>query len=423
MNTKIARLLLAVFCLGLVPAASHAQCKDQQDKHCWNMQYILYAAQTDFREFQPTKRLQPRDPKRVVPRPDVSVGAVSVPCSMTIWSSDVSVYMCTADIPAAEVEEWYGKTMADLQQLQYLWQFKINTAGTDHYVDAGPAGCDVATLEKNYSDGSPAGGPYFADGPYIGQCPLHLETVKQADGKAKVYFWLNSYSSPYLTRRLESPSKSLPQSAKAQAPQSASTTTSSSAPETAAPAEAPATAQHAEAHAVCDELCQGVKKILEGRTSSFRELDTTTTVADRAGAASSDPAVKLAGAASCSVNTAPAGGVRTSAKNNSVSRVHLADVSTKSGNAAAPPPPAPAAQYVCYWPENSATAAESQYHDLVGLVQMLMPTSWTANEHSQPDELSGADVTVWTARDARSKAAVGIYLNGKSVGLHISAAD
>jgi hypothetical protein len=73
------------------------------------------------------------------------------------------------------------------------------------------------------------------------------------------------------------------------------------------------------------------------------------------------------------------------------------------------------AQYVCYWPEDSASAAENQFRDLVAVVQMLMPSNWSVHQQNQPDELSGAEVTVWTARDSRNKAAVGIYLNGKSV--------
>jgi hypothetical protein len=319
--------------------------------------------------------------------------------------------------------------MADLRQLQYLWQFKTNTSGTDHYVDAGPAGCDVAPLAKNYSDGSPSDGPYIADGPYIGTCPLHLETVKQADGKAKVYFWVNSYSSPYLAGRHESPPKSLPQSAKSQPPQSASaapSTTAEPAPATEsapAAAEAPAAEQAASKHVGCDELCQGLKKVLEGRVSSFRGIDATSTAADRSGAGSSEAAVQLAGATSCSVNAAPAVGTRTSAKNESVARVHLETVSTKSSRTtAAPPAPVAPAQYVCYWPENSASAAEDQFRDLVRVVQMLMPSTWSANQENQPNQLSGPGTTVWTARDARNKAAVGIYLNGKSVALHVSSA-
>jgi len=429
--------LLPVFCLSFLPVSARAQCKDQHDKHCWNLQYILYAAQTDFRPFSPSKRLKPGDPKVKVSNPDVSVGAANVPCHTSIWSSAVGVYMCSGDIPAAEVEPWYAKTMADLHQLQYLWQFKTENAGTDHYVDAGPAGCEVAPVDKTYSDGTDADGPFLADGPYIGQCPLHLQAVKQADGTAKVYFWVNSYSSPYLARKQDSPSKGLPQSAKSQAPQSASA--SPSAASTAGAASPTAEGSHSEAadkaasehaaskYAGCDELCQGMKRILEERTTAFRELNAASaadTGAQDAAAGAADRTVKLAGAASCSVSTAPAAGVRTSAKNVPLSRIHLVPVSTKdSAKTPAPAAPLSVTQYVCYWPEDSAAAAENQFRDLVGLLQTLMPFSWSAHQQNQPDELSGAEVTVWTARDSKNKPAVGIYLNGKSVGLHVSASD
>ena len=221
MNIKRSSLFL-VFCLSLVPVSASAQCRDQTDHHCWSLQYILYAAQTDFREFRGINSAKEGRHAVKPPNPDVSVGAATVPCHNSIWSNAVSVYMCAAEIPAVELEPWYAKTMADLHQLQYLWQFKTETSGSDYFVDAGPAGCEVAHLEKTYSDGSLADGPYFAEGPYFGQCPLHLEAVKQSDGKARVYFWVNSYSSPYITRMLEPPSKSYPQSAKSQAPQSAS---------------------------------------------------------------------------------------------------------------------------------------------------------------------------------------------------------
>jgi hypothetical protein len=424
MKTKLS-WLLAILCLSFVPAPSFAQCKDQSDKHCWNIQYILYAAQTDFREFRGIKPLTGGHAVKP-PNPDVSVGAASVPCHTSIWSSAVSVYMCSADIPAADAEEWYSKTMGDLQQLQYLWQFKIETAGTDHYVDAGPAGCEVASLQKIYSDGSPSDGPYLADGPYLGQCPLHLEAVKQASGTAKVYFWLNSYTSPYLARRQESPSKSFPRSTKSQAPQSASTSQPSSTTEGSPsgvagnPSAEPAQSKYAN----CDELCQGLKKILEDRTTAFRALDAASPVKQDSNSGSSDRTLKLSGAASCSISTAPSAETRSSAKNEPVYRVHLAAVSEKSGTgSSAPAAPSRPAQYVCYWPEESASAAETQFRDLVAVVQMLMPSSWSEHQQNQPDELSGAEVTVWTARDSRNKAAVGIYLDGKSVGLHVSASD
>ena len=37
--------------------------------------------------------------------------------------------MCSAEVPAQEAEEWYAKTMADLHELQYLWQFKSESPG------------------------------------------------------------------------------------------------------------------------------------------------------------------------------------------------------------------------------------------------------------------------------------------------------
>jgi hypothetical protein len=426
MKTKLS-LLLSVFCLGFLPASTSAQCKDQHDKHCWSLQYILYAAQTDFREFRPSRPLKPGDPKVKIPNPDVSVGAANVPCHTSIWSSAVGVYICSADIPVADVDEWYSKTMADLRQLQYRWQFKVQDVGMDHYVDAGTPGCEVAPRETKYSDGADADGPYLADGPYIGQCPLHIEAVKRADGTAKVYFWLNSYSSPYLARKQDSPSKSLPQSAKSQAPESASTSQTATSEATSSEGSGQPSSEHAAAapkYVGCDDLCQGLKKILEDRATAFRELNAASTVAEASGSGSADAAVKLSGASSCSINLEPSVGTQSSAKNAPISRVHLAPISTKSNaTASAPPPPLRPTQYVCYWPESSTAAAESQFHDLVTLVQTLIPSSWSAHQQNEADQLSGAEITVWGARDSQNKAAVGIYLNGKSVGLHVSASD
>lgn len=224
------------------------------------------------------------------------------------------MYMCAADIPAADVEAWYGKTMADLQQLQYLWQFKINTTGTGHYVDAGPAGCDIAPLEKNYSDGSPSGGPYLADGPYIGTCPLHLETVKQPDGKAKVYFWVNSYSSPHLARRQESPSKSLPQSAKSQSPsrlQRRLQRRSPHLPQRRRSMQRASTPVATNCARDSRKFSRGARRRSEGLT--LRALWRIVPVRDRR------RLLQLAGATSCSVNAAAAVGTPTSAKDASLS--------------------------------------------------------------------------------------------------------
>jgi hypothetical protein len=170
MTRQIPRII-SFLCFSLLPTVALAQCQDQL---CRNLQYILYAAQTDFREF--------RGPK--APNPDVSVGGAKVPCQMSAWSNNVPMYICAGEVTLADSEEWYTKTLAALQRLQYLWHFKIDASGSDHYVDGGPADCEI----------TPAGG----DGPYLGACPLHLQAVKQPDGSAKVYLWLNSYTSPYL---------------------------------------------------------------------------------------------------------------------------------------------------------------------------------------------------------------------------------
>jgi hypothetical protein len=171
--------LLSLGCLLLLATSTFAQCPPSkgtdQDKLCWSLQYILYAAQTDYREF--------RAPKG--PAPDVSLGSTKVPCQISTWANNVPMYMCYAEIPLADAQQWYAKTIAALMQLQYLWHFKIDSPGSDHFVDGGPPDCEVPP----------------ADGPYIGQCPLHLQEVKQRDGTAKVYLWLNSYSSPYLMHK------------------------------------------------------------------------------------------------------------------------------------------------------------------------------------------------------------------------------
>jgi hypothetical protein len=54
---------------------------------------------------------------------------------------------------------------------------------------------------------------------------------------------------------------------------------------------------------------------------------------------------------------------------------------------------------------------------------MPMPSDWSTCQPNQSDELSGAEVIVWAAHDSRNKAAVRLCLNGKSVGLYVSASD
>jgi hypothetical protein len=78
---------------------------------------------------------------------------------------------------------------------------------------------------------------------------------------------------------------------------------------------------------------------------------------------------------------------------------------------------------VCYWPENSPAAAEGQFQNLVSVLQFLIPSTWSAHQQDEADELSGAQVTVWIARDSGNKPAIGLYKSGDSVGLHVSSAS
>jgi hypothetical protein len=431
MNGKIS-LLLSLFCASFFAVPTFAQCKNQQDRACWSLQYILYAAETDFREFRGSTPLKPRDPKLTPPNPDLSVGAIHVPCHTDFWlSSEVTVYMCSADVPAQEAEEWYAKTMADLHELQYLWQFRSESSGADHYVDAGPQGCEVARVERTSYDGH-VEEPYIVDGPYLGQCPLHLQTVRQADGTARISFWLNSSSN--LARNPGLPPRSLELSAstKSESPQPRSASAPASTPQpTSATADNlrsdPAVENSAERSskrsAGCDDLCQGLKRVLENRASSFRQLGVRSGSSVLSRSTSFGDAVKLSGAASCLIHAEPAAGTRSSARNEPVSGANFAPVSTKGAKASSRAPGRPTPQYVCYWPQDSEAAAESEFLDLVGLLPVLIPSSWWTQQSIEADELSGAQMTVWSARDSKNRAAIKLYLSGRSVGLHISAGE
>jgi hypothetical protein len=443
MNGKVV-WLLSLFCASFFAVPTFAQCKNQQDRACWSLQYILYAAETDFREFRGSTRLKSKDPLLTPPNPDLSVGAIHVPCHTDFWlSSEVAVYMCSAEVPAQEAEEWYAKTMADLHELQYLWQFKGESPGEDHYIDAGPQGCEAAQLETINYGGYHLEGPYIAAGPYLGQCPLHLQTVRQSDGTARISFWLNS--SVNLARNPAPPSGALElsASAKSEAPQpraaSAPAATPQPAAATTAPAiPAPATTANLRAEPAvensgvrpskrygdCDDLCQGLKKVLENRASSFRQLGVRSGSSVPSKATTLEDTVKLSGAASCSIHAEPSAGTRSSSRNHPVAGGNFAPVSTKGARAIpAGATGRPATQYVCYWPQDSEAAAESEFLDLVGLLQMLIPSSWLTQQSIEADELSGSQVTVWSARDSKNRATIGMYLSGRSVGLHISAGE
>src|ERR1700722_3181417 len=361
--------------------------------------------------------------------------------------------MCVADVPAQEAGEWYAKTMADLQELQYLWQFKSESPGADHYVDAGPQGCEVARMEKTNYGGYHLEGQYIVDGPYLGQCPLHLQTVRQADGTARISFWLKSSTNlarnpgpPQRSLELSASAKSeLPQPRAASAPpptsQPASATPASAtpAPTTPAPAiPAPATTDDSRAEPAvensgehsskrygdCDDLCQGLKRVLESRASSFRQLGARSGSSLPSKTTSFGETVKLSGAASCAIDAELSPGTRSSARSEFIAGANFFPVSSKE-----PKPTSSrtrgrsATQYVCYWPQNSEPAAESEFLDLVALLRVLIPSSWSAQQSIEVDALSGAQRTVWSVRDSRNRAAIGLYLSGRSVGLHISAGE
>jgi hypothetical protein len=447
MNGKMSWFLslsLSLFCASFFAVPTFAQCRNQQDKACWSLQYILYAAETDFREFRGSIPLKPGDPKPTPPNPDLSVGAIHVPCHTDFWlSSEVAVYMCSAEIPPQEAEEWYAKTMADLHELQYLWQFKSESPGADHYVDAGPQGCEAARLETTNYGGYHLEGPYIAEGPYLGQCPLHLQTVRQSDGMARISFWLNS--SVNLARNPAPPSKALElsASAKSEAPQPRTASAPAVTPQTAAattipaiPAPTPTTSVRAEPatensgersskrYGDCDDLCQGLKKVLENRTNSFRQLAAKSGSSVPSRSASFVDTVKLSGAASCMIHAEPSANTSSSSRNEPFSGASLAPVSAKSTKVTSSRPLGkPATQYVCYWPQGSEATAESEFFDLEALLRLLIPTSWLSQQNIEADERSGAQMTVWSARDSKNKAAIGLYLSGRSVGLHISASE
>ena len=478
MNGKLF-YLFSLFLASLFAVPTFAQCKNQQDKACWSLQYILYASQTDFREFRGITPLKPSDRRLTPPNPDLSVGAIHVPCHTDFWlASEIPVYMCSAEVPAQEAEQWYAKTMVDLHELQYLWQFR-ESPGADHYVDAGPQGCDPPHLETTNYGGYRVEGPYIADGPYLGQCPLHLQTIRQPDGNARISFWLNS--SLNLARNPRPPSQSLELSASAnpalpqprsgstptpvtqstRESQSASTNTAatsaapmpvvatptttdparatSAAASPIAAASAPAATKNLRTEAAtensvalpakkygdCDDLCRGLKKVLENRTSFFRELAATSGGSSLPSKTPSPEAgVKLSGAESCSIHAEPSTRTTSSASNEFISGANFSPVSARSTKSpASRAVNRPTKQYVCYWPQDSEAGAENQFRDLVGLLQMLIPSSWSAQQKSEADELTGAPITIWSARDSRNKAAVRMYQSGRSVGLHISSAE
>jgi hypothetical protein len=135
----------------------------------------------------------------------------------------------------------------------------------------------------------------------------------------------------------------------------------------------------------CDELCLGLKKAFEARASAFEGIR----AANPSGGVS-EATVKLPGAAECAVGT--------------TSKSHSNEFGT---------------QFVCYWPETSASAADTRFRDLVARLQVLAPSNWAIQQDDQAEELTGAKVKAWCAVAPDNKQELCIYTSGESVGLHI----
>jgi hypothetical protein len=235
MHRKIVQVISVLF-FGLLPIPSLGQCSDPL---CKNLQTILDAAVTDFRVYRLNKEVGP----------DVSTGGTIVPCQPSTWANNVPMYICYAQVPSPDSQKWFARALQVLQSLNPAWHFQINSPGENHYVDAGPLDCEITPTE----------------GPYLGQCPLHLQVEKQGDGTAKVYLWMNSLSSSYLLKHVPAPaSKTVPPSVEG-----------------------------------CDDFCQSLKKALEARVNAFEDIRS---VKSESGTTSAT--VKLGGAKECIVNEA-----------------------------------------------------------------------------------------------------------------------
>ncbi len=320
--------LISGLLITLLPVLAAAQCKDQP---CSSVQNILDAAVIDFRGYR----------SHTTELPDISTENAKVPCQMTTWANNVPMVICYAQIPFAGGAAWYTRTLDAVKSFNPSWHFNVRSPGDNHYVDAGPPDCEITPTE----------------GPYIGQCPLHLEITKQNDGSAKLYLMMNSLSSPFLLQHISPPAAK------------------------PAPTAPPAVAGN------CDAFCQSLKKVFEARTTAFEEIHPA-----GANAGTTANTLKLAGARDCSVSA------------------------IKSS-----PSPDIGAQYVCYWQETSASAADTRFRDLVALLQFLVPSNWAARQANEIDEQSGANLTAWHADEPGNKHDVRVYLSGNFVGLHITA--
>ncbi|HKV63905.1 MAG TPA: hypothetical protein VJO16_18500 [Candidatus Acidoferrum sp.] len=239
---QIAKVLgFFVIASTFLPLSTTAQCNDAV---CQNLNNILTSASTDFRGYT----------RKLVRQPNLSIPGASILCHLDQWTNAVNMYTCSGMVPAMEASGWYQDALRALGLLRPSWSFQIDSRSNGHIVDGGPPGCAI--------------GP--ADGPYSGDCPVHLQILNRTDGTSKVFFWMSSLSSPYLVA----------------AP--AGLATSQSAPVVAN---------------ACDEMCGGLKEALEARLHSFSAIRVIGTTANAANTAVTD---KLPGAQQCSVRPASA---------------------------------------------------------------------------------------------------------------------
>jgi len=201
------------------------------------VQTIVDAAVTDFRAYGGNK----------TGGSELAINGTKFSCQIMAWANNVPMYMCYAQLSYASGQNWYESALDALKRLKPAWHFQINSPGDDHFVDAGPPDCGIPPNE----------------GPYIGECPFHLQAVKQKDGTTKLHFWMNSLSSPYLVRR--PPAKTAPKTAGND----------------------------------CDDFCQNFNKAFAARMNSFDDIRVAKTNDE-----TSDAAVKFEGAKECAIQGA-----------------------------------------------------------------------------------------------------------------------
>jgi len=332
--SKAAIHAISVLCFCFLPIPAVAQCTDQP---CQNLQNILDAAITDFRPYGADK----------TGGPELSINGVKSVCQMRAWANNVSMYMCFAQVSQQDGQNAYDSILDALKRLKPAWRFQVTSPDGDHFVRAGPPDCE-----------NPPN-----DGPYVGDCPLQLQTVKQSDGTVRLHFWMNSLSSPYLAKRQPAP-KTLPKTVATTVPKVVPQASSND----------------------CDDFCLKFKMAFTARLNSFADFRTAKTDGETA-----NVIVKLEGAKECSIK-----------------------------GAARPPSNEVGTQFVCYWRETSGPAAETRFRDLIARVQGLLPSDWTTHQENESYENTGAPITKWYALEPGGKHDVRIYVSGDAVGLHIT---